>query len=141
MFGTGLKIVNCIWGGFNGTNPRASTPQSAETAKFCAEICGTNLWPFLIVLWRRHFTNLQYTHFQKLLFALVSNVKSYFLFLQNVCEPWRTHLYLWAPTLLLCQPLLFLCQGNSRVFCIYYKSLPSSFQTLGQFRGGPRHKI
>ena len=54
----------CIRGGFNGTNPRASTPQSAETAKFCAEICGTNLWPFLIVLWRRHFTNLQYTHFQ-----------------------------------------------------------------------------
>ena len=33
MFSTGLKIVNCIWGGFNGTNPRASTPQSAETAK------------------------------------------------------------------------------------------------------------
>ena len=45
-----LEIVNCIRGGFNGTNPRGSTPQSAETA----EICGTNLWQFLIVL-----TNLQ----------------------------------------------------------------------------------
>ena len=70
-----LEIVNCIRGGFNGTNPRGSTPQSAETA----EICGTNLWQFLIVLlekidkFAKHTQQISFklvSYFQQCLFSL-----------------------------------------------------------------------
>ena len=71
-----LEIVNCIRGGFNGTNPRGSTPQSAETA----EICGTNLWQFLIVLlekidkFAKHTQQISFklvSYFQQCLFSLL----------------------------------------------------------------------